>query len=514
MTRSFTDSRTTGSRKRPVLRPRAEALEGRLLLTAGELDPSFGIGGTTLVSPKVESKKAGYWSDGSTAVQIQPNGAILVAGYNNAGVWGLVRLLGDGSTLGSPGSLDPSFDADGRVTTSFPVVSLSNQPNAIALQPLDGKIVLAGTVSNQTTVRGSTVYNRDFAVVRYNADGSLDALFDGDGKLTTNISTYQSSDAANKSDMATAVTIQADGKILVGGRSMSASGAVVASMVRYNKNGSLDDSFGTGGKLLTNIEGLIQKLETLPDGKILALGGSFLARYDAIGNLDPSFGPDGTGVTHVTTGMWGLNDWEMMPNGAILVAGYVSDGNGQQVDLRLRRFTSDGVFDPTFGGTGTITHNLGVDPPADYNSGEAPYGIHLQTDGKFVVACSRVVARFLSDGSLDSTFGTGGIATLQSLGIGGVLRGSAFQSDGKLVGVGEQNSPDNEKDFLVARFQGDSGASSLMASSQATNQIISSMIGIPSELLMGTIGNDQYLTTLATELVRSRSKRPRSVGVL
>jgi uncharacterized delta-60 repeat protein len=288
------------------------SLEGRLLLNAGDLDTTFGGGGIVLTSPTVESKNAGYNLDTGLAVQVQSNGAILVAGYDQAGAWGLVRLDQDGT-------LDPTFDSDGRVVTTFannPAVPYQQLAD-LALQS-DGKIVVAGTVDNHTANGKTWTYNYDFGVVRYNANGSLDATFGGTGKVTTDLSTYQSTDSSNHGDVAFAVTIQpSDGKILVSGSSRNSSGLFRPAMVRYNANGSLDDgsandstpgdSFGQGGKVYgdfvvasSSLGNAFRDLAALPDGKLLALGKDFIARYNADGTLDASFGPDGTGVSWVT----------------------------------------------------------------------------------------------------------------------------------------------------------------------------------------------------------------------
>jgi uncharacterized delta-60 repeat protein len=131
------------------------------------------------------------------------------------------------------GSLDTSFDTDGKVTT--PIGAGSDSGAAVVLQS-DGKIVVAGFSSIGTTF--------DFAVARYNTDGSLDTSFDSDGKLITPISTGE--------DQGTALAIQTDGKIVVAGTSLNGTNNDFA-VVRYNPNGSLDTSYGTGGKVIVAV---------------------------------------------------------------------------------------------------------------------------------------------------------------------------------------------------------------------------------------------------------------------
>ena len=189
-----------------------------------------------------------------------------------------------------PGSLDPTFGMDGKVTTPF---SSTDSGYAVAIQA-DGKIVVAGTAS--------TGESGDFCVVRYKPDGSLDETFNGVGKVITNIS---------ESDIANAIAIQPDGKIVVAGYSQSQPGYDF-SLVRYNPNGSLDTTFDGDGKVLTNFgfSDLAHGLVIQPDAKIVVAGStsnsqgtSFraaLARYNTDGSLDASFGTDGKVTTFET----------------------------------------------------------------------------------------------------------------------------------------------------------------------------------------------------------------------
>ncbi len=175
--------------------------------------PAFLIGDGKLTTA------IGTGEDGGQSVTLQPDGKILVAGYSSNGShndFALVRYNADGS-------LDSTFDGDGKLTTA---IGTSNELGySLTLQP-DGKILVAGQSFN-----GS---HNDFALVRYNADGSLDTTFDGDGKLTTAI--------GNDHDYGLSVTLQPDGKILVAGSSRNGSKWDFA-LVRYNADGSLDTSF-------------------------------------------------------------------------------------------------------------------------------------------------------------------------------------------------------------------------------------------------------------------------------
>ena len=135
------------------------------------------------------------------------------------------------TALAAPGDLDPAFNATGIVTTA--IGSAADRAWAVALQP-DGKIVAAGTSRNGT--------RDDFAVARYNPNGTPDTSFNGTGKVTTAIS-VDGSDAR-------AVLIQPDGKIVVAGASSSGPDSNYA-VVRYNADGSLDTSFDGDGIAVT-----------------------------------------------------------------------------------------------------------------------------------------------------------------------------------------------------------------------------------------------------------------------
>jgi uncharacterized delta-60 repeat protein len=196
----------------------------------------------------------------------------------------------------APGDLDASFDSDGKVTTDF---GSSESAFAVAVQP-DGRIVAAG---------GS---DGDFALARYNGDGSLDTSFDSDGKVTTDFGAFAG---------ALAVAVQPDGRIVAAGES----GGDFA-LARYNRDGSLDTSFDSDGKVTTDFGGseVATAVAVHPDGRCVAAGGSdedfALAGYKVDGSLDTSFDSDGK----VTTDFGGFefaSDVAIQPDGRIVAAG-------------------------------------------------------------------------------------------------------------------------------------------------------------------------------------------------
>ena len=183
--------------------------------TDGSLDTSFDTDG------KVTTDIGTSTADSGSAVAIQSDGKIVVAGTSGSSTdFAAVRYNTDGS-------LDTSFDTDGKVTTDIGT-STTDSGSAVAIQS-DGKIVAAGTSSN------------DFAVVRYTTTGALDTSFDTDGKVTTDIGT-------STTDTGSSAVIQSDGKIVVVGDNYSD-----FAIVRYTTTGALDTTFDTDGKVTTDI---------------------------------------------------------------------------------------------------------------------------------------------------------------------------------------------------------------------------------------------------------------------
>ena len=328
--------------------------------TDGTLDSSFGTAGKITTD-------FGAYSDQGYSVSVQADGKIVVAGQGYYAL-GLARYT-------ASGVLDTSFDTDGKVTTADFAAGRS-----VAIQA-DGKIVVAGNAYGN---------GNDFALARYNANGSLDTSFDTDGKVITDF---------GFSDNGNSVTVQADGKILVAGTS----GDNFA-LVRYNANGSLDTSFDTDGKLTTDFGSYEQgnSVTVQADGKILVAGssgGAFaLARYNTDGSLDTSFDTDGKLTTSFPNSSYGQGV-TVQADGKILIAGWTY-GDNYSYDFALVRYNVNGSLDTTFDGDGKVTANIGASDQA--------YSITLQSDGKILVAGSSgddfALARFNTDGSVDTTF--------------------------------------------------------------------------------------------------------------
>ncbi|MEQ1643028.1 MAG: LamG-like jellyroll fold domain-containing protein [Pyrinomonadaceae bacterium] len=393
--------------------------------TPGSLDLSFDGDGKVIT-------QIGSFESYARSVAIQSDGKIVTAGYG----------FGTGANFAvarynTDGSLDTSFDGDGKVIT--PIRTFDDEAYAVAIQS-DGKIVAAGYSSNGQTY--------DFALVRYNANGSLDTSFDGDGIVITPVGI--------SNDVAYSVTIQSDGKIVAAGDS-----SLSLAVVRYNANGSLDTSFDGDGKVVTAIanDAQAESVAIQSDGKIVAAGHSFgsnsdftIVRYNTNGSLDTSFDFDGIAITPVSLT---FNDQArsvaIQSDGKLVTAGFSFSGNTDT--FALVRYNSDGSLDNTFDGDGKlVTH---VDLFLE-NRAEA---VAIQSDGKIVAAghvyfsstdVDFAMARYNTDGSLDTSFDLDGKLRTPISGGFDVAESIVIQSDGKIVAAGYADY----SDFALVRYNG------------------------------------------------------------
>lgn len=407
-----------------------------ILAAAGDLDPTFGNGG------KVTTSFPGS-DDRAYAIAIQPDGKKVVAG-TSLGYFILVRYNDNGS-------LDPTFGDGGQVVTEF-----SNSVDAayaVVIQP-DGKIIAAGYATADPT--------QNFALARYNTNGSLDATFGSGGKVTT--------DFSNRYDKAYALALQPDGRIVVAGYATNSITAEDFALARYNTDGSLDTTFGSGGKITTDFYGGLDEALAVAvqvDGKILVTGGSYsgstdydfaLARYNTDGTPDTSFGTLGKTTTDFFSGADEANAIAIQPDGKIVLAGGAENGAGPAYpDFGLVRYNANGSLDSTFGNGGLVV--------TSFNGGnDTVRGVAVLPNGKIIAAGNAAafsggdfaLARYNSDGTLDSTFGTGGMVTTDFfLGYDAALA-LAVQPDGKLVAAGYAEPPGypngREFDIGLARY--------------------------------------------------------------
>jgi uncharacterized delta-60 repeat protein len=426
----------------------------------GTLDPSFGVGGKVVTDLGVNS------SDGASAAAVQADGKIVVAGTSDAKRKGadfaLVRY-----TAG--GKLDRSFGTGGKVLTDFGKVE---RLAAVTVQA-DGKIVVAGDTGE--ILSGSFIEGR-FALARYTSSGKLDPTFGQGGKVVT--------EPGGNHDVAAAADIaqQSDGKIVVVGTAYytdaSRSYDDVA-VVRYLNSGKLDLSFGTGGKVQTDMakKGADEPsaVAVQPDGKIVVVGrtshnGSAarapladfgIVRYLRSGKLDPSFGTGGKVITDLQTNS---DDWPhalaMAAGGKLVVAGSTAtkrpDGMvNLDSNFGVVRYTASGRLDAGFGTAGKIITDLGR------KSGDGASGVAIQPDGKIVVVGASdathqydtefALIRYTATGKLDTSFGTSGkVLTAFGAETSDYAAAVVIQKAGIVV-VGNSQTQSNS-DFALARY--------------------------------------------------------------
>lgn len=354
------------------------------------------------------------------------------------------------------GEPDQTFGRRGKVTTDFN--GTTDIAYAVALQP-DGKIVVVGT-----TYANNDYSNEDFAVSRYNANGTLDTSFGVNGRVTTNF--------PNLAAVASAVAIQSDGRIVVAGGAFPLFTFLGDyAVVRYNTDGSLDGSFGRGGIVRTRFSAggsYAYAVALQPDGKIIAGGTVFvdfssddssntdfaLVRYKPNGTLDPTFGTGGG----VMTDFDGFNDdvytLLIQPDGKIVAVGDAKNP-AHYYDFALARYLPRGVLDTTFGAAGKVRTDFGA------SDLDIAYSAALQSNGKIVAAGAATfnngteqdfaIARYNQNGTLDTNFSLDGRVTIDFGSYLQIAYSVLIQTDGKIVTVGYPNTESSDSDFLLAR---------------------------------------------------------------
>ena len=390
----------------------------------GRLDPSFKSRGRIILTDVGDGT-----FEAAQAIAVQPDGKIVAVGFSTPAAgpssdFALVRYE-------STGRIDRQFGDIGRVRTDFSGTGSTDIAFAVAIDSI-GRIVVAGY--------SSSIAGVDFAVARYNPDGTPDITFNSTGKVLTNFggsdtATAVAIDSNDKivvvgssnaggtydvavvrysvdgtldntfngtgrvltdvgiasGDFATAAVIQADGRIVVGGLSDASGIPYDFSLLRYNPNGTLDLTFNATGKVLTDFTGsgsvdTLQALAIQSDGKIVAAGQSLasghssfaVARYTTAGLLDGTFNATGKVLTAVDSGSAMANALVVQSDGKIVAAGSFVNGNPQDSDFALARYNIDGTPDTTFNSTGTVITNIG--------GFELAYAVGIQSDGKIVAA--------------------------------------------------------------------------------------------------------------------------------
>ena len=360
------------------------------------------------------------------------------------------------------GGLDRTFGIGGKLTTAFnPAAS---EIYDIVGQP-DGKIVAVGYAHNGT--------NKDFAIARYNPDGSLDGSFGTGGRVLTDF---------GSTDEARAVALQSDGKIVVAGLA-SVGGIYDFAVARYTPNGTLDRNFGAilndhdrSGKKITSIGPTdIAHAVAIDSNNRIVVGGqagnSFgVARYSTAGDLDTNFDTDGKATVNFGDGADHALAMAILANDRILLGGYTTNDNGtpgntndDHKDLALAQLLSTGVAPADFDTDGKLTTNISGSRDDQIND------IAIQSNGKIVVAGYSgdrwLVARYNTGGALDGEFGTITTAPARSGYAHNRFTGPtkltavAIQSDGKILAsgyaTGSQGVHDGESARIMFRAEDD-----------------------------------------------------------
>ena len=414
----------------------------------------------------------------------------------------VIVLLGLINVAATAGDLDVTFGAGGKVVTDFKA-GAPDQAIGVTLQP-DGKIIAVGTTAMQPLFGDPTADTSmaDFAIARYNSDGSLDSTFGNGGKVTT--------DFFGHHDVAFAVKVQTDDKILVVGYASHPGFDDDMALARYNSDGTLDSGFGTGGKVTTDIFGdydAAYSFIVLPAGKIIAVGTTWrstsqddlaLVCYNPDGSLDTSFGSGGKVAVDMGTNVDDIAVGSLFASGKIVVVGFTNStlftNNGAlrpniygDGDFAIARLNLTGSLDTGFGNGGKVITDLA-------GGEDAAVAAALQPDGKIIAAGTMggtshdfALVRYNPDGSLDTTFGSGGKVSTDFGGGHDIAFSLVLQPDGKIVATGvvgmnlalaaPQHAPDAvapHAQFGLARYNPDG---SLDATFGSGGKIITDFFG-------------------------------------
>ncbi len=428
------DSRRKRNRRRPSAgrRARLESLEARQLFSAGSLDTSFA--GTGFVQQPLPGGLVG-----ENAVAVQSDQKIVTAGITFVfGGPGAHNPEIELTRYNPDGSLDASFGTDGKVDI---LLGRADLVTSLAIAP-DGKIVIGGPCDPPQALYGGYL-------ARFNTDGTLDSGFGNGGFVLTSQSNVDDAGIG-------ALTIQPDGKILATPNGTH----TVFSLERFNVDGTLDPSFGVGG--VTNIPAVFADTTSLA---LENLGYVLLYGSDSSGLKVLQFDPSGTLIQSVNIPVPGATASSTISvdnDGSIVISGNVAEGSNPSTTFPfVARLTSDLNLDPSFGQSGIAQLAQAGSAAGLSNS------LLEQPSGKYVLGFNAAVAngaasagefglaRLNSDGTPDSTFGSGGLVLSQ---VGNSSGAIAQQSDLNLVFVGAQTTDDLHGVGIVARFLGNPGA--------------------------------------------------------
>ena len=415
---------------------------------SGSLDRSFDTDGKAVN----DNAAGGSGADEGLSITTLAGGKVLVAGYSWNGtdddmvIW---RYTDNGT-------LDTSFGTGGIVVNDNAAGGNGADHGVSITVDANGKILVAGYSWNGT--------DDDMAIWRYTGNGTLDTTFGTGGIVVQD-------DAAGGTgaDRGASVTVDANGRILVAGYSWNGTDDDMV-IWRYNGDGTLDTSFDTDGMVVHNSaaggNGADHgwSVSTAANGKIVVAGDSWngansdmvIWRYNGDGTLDTSFDTDGIVVDDNAAGGTSGNDSGQAvitdANGKILVTGY-SNHNPFDSDLAIWRYNGDGTLDTGFDTDGIVSHNNA----AGGFGNDWGQSITIDANGRILVTGSSdygadftmVIWRYNSDGSLDTTFGTGGIAGGEF--VPGEGRSVTVDTSGRILVTGGQGNG-FARDMVIWRY--------------------------------------------------------------
>ena len=324
------------------------------------------------------------------------------------------------------GSLDTTF---GNAGIARPTLTGNSTAEDLIIQP-DGKIVVVGAAAIETN-------DSQLVVARFNGDGTLDDSFASSGLYTLDWDNNETSDHAY------AAGLLPNGKIIATGTSDTAQNIFA---VQLDANGQLDPLFHNNGQISLPLgdQAVATDLAVFDDGSIV-IGAAMLDDSFVLIRMDYPGQVSSTVVTDMGNGEV-VNDLTVYPDGKILLAGQAND------HFALARFNSDGTLDTSFGTTGKVYTTVG-------DTGSEIHRVILQPDGKLIAVGQTsngtdedfALARFNSDGMLDTSFGTAGKVYTTVGNLGSQIRRVILQPDGKLIAVGQMGNG-TDQDFAVVRY--------------------------------------------------------------
>ena len=450
---------------------------------------------------KVITDLGGY--DNAVGVAIDANGKIVVAGSS-------YNIVGGGNSFAftrynSDGSLDTSFSLDGKVI-------INAGPNFFGVDNFEidanGKYLLTGFSSAYNPLSSTTTSSN--VIARFNTDGTLDATFGTGGIISTPLSDGVTS---NYYSSGSSIALQANGSIVDIG-TLNNSGLGDFMVLRRAANGALDTTFDTDGIVTTGFgvgnNGIANNVLLQSDGKIIAVGTvvnntagfdlsatNVLVRYNSNGSIDTTFGNNGFGTTGIASFDIGMGSKTfasatLQADGKILITGTTaaSDPNNLSTiisgDVVLARINTNGTLDTGFGVNGVITTDMGGNDDASI--------VKVQGDGKILVAGESIrfgnqfikdlsIARYNSNGTLDSTFGTNG-KLLTGFPFNNIeVSDLTIQADGKIVITGTSGAQD--EDFATIRLNANGTLDNTFV-----GQNNAPVFNIPAPILVNTFSGD------------------------